>query len=107
MCSLGDELKGATVTAMLNAKPNKQRQNAHKHRLNFCLILNSISVFFMPIFICATFENLDQLAFKQFKIEVMKTVSSVLILLYYTKEMGLFFLTTNRTTGIIQDVAPA
>ena len=31
---------------------------------------------FMPICICATFENLDQLAFKQFKIDVMKTVSS-------------------------------
>ena len=46
MYSHGDELKGATATAVLNAKPNKQRQNAHKHRFNLCLILNSISVFF-------------------------------------------------------------
>ena len=101
MYSLGDELKGATATAVLNAKPNTQRQNAHKHRFNLCLILNSISVFFMPICFCATFENLDQLAFKQFKIDVMKTVRSILILHYYTKEMGLFSLTTNRTTGFI------
>ena len=101
MYSHGDELKGATATAVLNAKPNKQRQHAHKHRFNLCLILNSISVFLMPICICATFGNIDQLAFKQFKIDVMKTVSSVLILRYYTKEMGLFSLTTNMTTGII------
>ena len=107
MYSHGDELKGATATAVLNAKPNKQRQHAHKHRFNLCLILNSISVFLMPICICATFGNIDQLAFKQFKIDVMKTVSSVLILHYYTKKMGLLSLTTNRTTGIIKDVAPA
>ena len=107
MYSLSNELKGATATAVLNAKPNKQRQNAHKHRFNLCLILNSISVFFMPICICATFENLDWSALEKFKLDVMKTASSVLIRHYYTKETGPFSLTANRTSGIIQDVAPA